>query len=134
MAERPWHWYLLGDDWDRLQNLIRPYRSKKSNAHQNGSAQQLRARPNSSTEQNPASTKREPDPPNWVEVWSFRVLVLAFLAAAAGAFEAHRLVTATNKAIADANSAATNQLNLAREQEHEQLRAYLAVVPDSSLD
>jgi hypothetical protein len=48
----------------------------------------------------------EPEPPNWVEKWTFIVVVIALVVAAVAAYEADRLARDTEVALEDARNAA----------------------------
>jgi hypothetical protein len=62
-------------------------------------------RPNQET----YKSRRNPDPPNWVEKWTLIVLVLTFFAACYAGYEADRLATDTETTISRADSAAETQ-------------------------
>jgi hypothetical protein len=76
-------------------------------------------------QQNPADAKREPEPPNWVEIWGLIVLVFTFIAAFLAACEAHRLVSSTERAIKASDDAAEKQRQIVILNGERQLRAYL---------
>ncbi len=59
----------------------------------------------------PAGPDKSPDPPNWVEKWSFIVLVCAFFAALYAGVEANRLANLTHDALADARLTANTSHN-----------------------
>lgn len=59
----------------------------------------------------PADIHREPDPPNWVEKWTFVALVLTFGAAMLASVEAWRLADLTQDALRDARVAAQSSHN-----------------------
>ena len=60
------------------------------------------------TDTNPQADKhkKEAAPPNWVEKWTFWVLVFAAFAACWAAFEADRLANLTSRALVDARNSA----------------------------
>lgn len=98
------------------ENLDNPNRSKETDSNQSSSNQKSQWPSSIESNPNPHRPQHKPASPNWVDKCTLIVLVLAFSAAVAAAIEAHRLVTATDRAIEEARTGTGQQIKVLQSQ------------------